>query len=76
MKKVTLISGDGVGPELAQAARQCIDATGVRIEWDLCEAGLDVMDREGKPKAGGHAGEGGSHFGEAAIKCSFDHNSA
>jgi len=49
MKKVTLISGDGVGPELAQAARQCIDATGARIEWDLCEAGLDIMDREGTP---------------------------
>ncbi len=48
-QKVTLIKGDGVGPELAEAARQCIDATGARIEWDVCEAGLDVMDREGTP---------------------------
>jgi isocitrate dehydrogenase (NAD+) len=46
---VTLITGDGVGPELAQAARSCIDATGVRIDWDLQEAGIDVMERTGSP---------------------------
>jgi len=46
---VTLILGDGTGPELAAAARQCIDATGVKINWDLQEAGVDVMEKTGNP---------------------------
>jgi len=46
---VTLITGDGVGPELAEAARLCVDATGVKINWDLQEAGVDVMERTGSP---------------------------
>jgi isocitrate dehydrogenase (NAD+) len=47
--QVTLITGDGVGPELAEAARHCVDATGVRIAWDVQEAGLDVIERCGTP---------------------------
>ncbi|MDO4583718.1 MAG: isocitrate/isopropylmalate dehydrogenase family protein [Planctomycetia bacterium] len=47
--EVTLITGDGVGPELAAAARQCVDATGVAINWDVQEAGIDVMERIGTP---------------------------
>ena len=47
--EVTLITGDGVGPELAEAARRCVDATGVVIHWDVQEAGLDVMARCGTP---------------------------
>lgn len=46
---VTLITGDGVGPELAEAARRCVDATGVTINWDVQEAGVDVMERTGTP---------------------------
>jgi len=46
---VTLITGDGVGPELAEAARRCVDATGVTIHWDVQEAGIDVMQRCGTP---------------------------
>ena len=46
---VTLITGDGTGPELAEAARKCIDATGVSFNWDVQEAGLDVMERTGTP---------------------------
>ena len=46
---VTLITGDGTGPELAAAARRCIDATGVKINWDEQEAGVDVMERLGTP---------------------------
>jgi isocitrate dehydrogenase (NAD+) len=46
---VTLITGDGTGPELAAAARMCIDATGVKINWDVKEAGVDVMQRLGTP---------------------------
>ena len=47
--EVTLITGDGTGPELAEAARRCVDATGVKINWDLQEAGVDVMARTGTP---------------------------
>jgi len=47
--EVTLITGDGTGPELAQAARRCVDATGVKINWDVQEAGVDVMARTGTP---------------------------
>ena len=53
--KVTLIRGDGVGPELAQAARRCIDAAlsategAGSIDWTLCEAGVDVMETAGTP---------------------------
>ena len=44
-----MITGDGTGPELAEAARRCIDATGVKINWDVQEAGVDVMARLGTP---------------------------
>ncbi len=47
--RITLIPGDGIGPELADVARKCIDATGVPIDWDIQEAGIDVMAREGTP---------------------------
>jgi len=47
--EVTLITGDGVGPELAEAARRCVDATGAAIQWDVQEAGVDVMARCGTP---------------------------
>ncbi|HMP78902.1 MAG TPA: isocitrate/isopropylmalate dehydrogenase family protein [Pirellulaceae bacterium] len=47
--EVTLIRGDGTGPELAEAARRCIDATGVAIHWDVQEAGIDVMAERGTP---------------------------
>ncbi len=47
--EVTLVTGDGVGPELAEAARKCVDATGVAINWDEQEAGVDVMERTGTP---------------------------
>ena len=47
--EVTLVNGDGVGPELADAARRCVDATGVDINWDIQEAGIDVMEKTGTP---------------------------
>jgi isocitrate dehydrogenase (NAD+) len=47
--QVTLIPGDGVGPELAEATRLCIDATGVKIDWDVQEAGVDIMEKVGTP---------------------------
>ena len=47
--EVTLITGDGTGPELATAARKCVDATGVEINWDEQEAGIDIMETAGTP---------------------------
>ena len=45
--RVTLIPGDGTGPEIAEATRRVIDASGVAIDWDVQEAGADVMDEHG-----------------------------
>jgi isocitrate dehydrogenase (NAD+) len=45
--RVTLIPGDGTGPEIAEATRRVLDATGVAFAWDVQEAGADVMDRHG-----------------------------
>ncbi|MDB5339980.1 MAG: Isocitrate dehydrogenase, partial [Planctomycetaceae bacterium] len=39
---------DGVGPEIAEATRRCVDATGVKIDWDVQECGIEVIEREGK----------------------------
>src|SRR4030066_1130980 len=49
MTNVTLITGDGIGPEIAEAARRCIDATGAKINWEVAEAGVEVMERQGTP---------------------------
>jgi isocitrate dehydrogenase (NAD+) len=49
MRKVTLIPGDGTGPEIVEAGRRVIDASGASLEWDLQEAGADVMDKYGTP---------------------------
>ncbi len=46
---ITLIPGDGTGPEIAEATRRVLEATGVAIEWDVQNAGTDVMEREGTP---------------------------
>jgi len=47
MHKVTLIPGDGVGPEITEATRKCVDATGAKIDWDLQECGIEVIEAEG-----------------------------
>ncbi|MCX5782060.1 MAG: isocitrate/isopropylmalate dehydrogenase family protein [Elusimicrobia bacterium] len=47
--KVTLIPGDGTGPEIAEATKNVIDATGVKIEWEYADAGSDVMEKYGTP---------------------------
>lgn len=47
--KITLIPGDGIGPEIAEAARRVIDATGVVIEWEVVEAGEAVIAKYGTP---------------------------
>jgi isocitrate dehydrogenase (NAD+) len=46
---VTLIPGDGIGPELTTAMTRVVEATGVDIEWEVAEAGADVIERFGTP---------------------------
>jgi isocitrate dehydrogenase (NAD+) len=45
--RVVLIPGDGTGPELTEATRRVLEATDVEFDWDVHEAGADVMDRYG-----------------------------
>ena len=45
--RVTLIPGDGTGPELTEATRRVLEATGVEFDWDVREAGADVMEKYG-----------------------------
>jgi isocitrate dehydrogenase (NAD+) len=47
--RVTLIPGDGTGPELTEATRRVLEATGVAFDWDVHEAGVDVMEAAGTP---------------------------
>ncbi len=47
--EVTLIRGDGTGPELIEAARRVLEATGVQFKWDTVDAGVDVMEKYGTP---------------------------
>jgi isocitrate dehydrogenase (NAD+) len=48
--RVTLIPGDGTGPELTEATRRVLEATGVEFDWDVQHAGTDVMDEnDGNP---------------------------
>jgi isocitrate dehydrogenase (NAD+) len=46
---VTLVPGDGTGPELTEATRRVLEATGVEFAWDVREAGVDVMEQAGTP---------------------------
>jgi isocitrate dehydrogenase (NAD+) len=47
--RVTLIPGDGTGPELTEATRHVLEATGVAFDWDVRQAGVDVMEEAGTP---------------------------
>lgn len=49
MYNITLIPGDGTGPEISEATKRVIEATGIPIRWDIQEAGLDVFEKEGNP---------------------------
>ena len=46
---VTLIPGDGVGPEVTEATRRTLEATGVAFHWDMAQAGAGVIDEYGTP---------------------------
>ncbi|MEX0851403.1 MAG: isocitrate/isopropylmalate dehydrogenase family protein [Gaiellaceae bacterium] len=47
--RVTLIPGDGTGPELTEATRRVLEATGVSFDWDVRQAGVEVMEEAGTP---------------------------
>ncbi len=47
--RVTFIPGDGVGPELSEATRRVLEATGVEFDWDVQHAGADVVQEFGTP---------------------------
>ncbi len=47
--RVTMIPGDGIGPEIMEAARRVWEATGVQFDWDIQQAGADQMETAGTP---------------------------
>jgi isocitrate dehydrogenase (NAD+) len=49
MYKITLIPGDGVGPEITEATKRVLEATGVPFKWDVQDAGEEVYQKEGTP---------------------------
>ncbi|UCB57357.1 MAG: isocitrate/isopropylmalate dehydrogenase family protein [Candidatus Omnitrophota bacterium] len=46
--KITLIPGDGIGPEVSLAAKRCIEATGVKVQWEEVPAGEEALKKYGK----------------------------
>ena len=49
MRRITLINGDGIGPEISDAVVKIIEASGLKIDWDIQTAGADVIEKEGTP---------------------------
>ena len=45
--QISLLPGDGIGPEVAEATRRVLDATGVGFDWEVCAAGLDALESQG-----------------------------
>ena len=44
---ITLIPGDGIGPEVVEAARRCLEATGVEFQWEVVDAGATALEKDG-----------------------------
>ena len=49
MLQVTLIPGDGIGPEITEAMLRCVEATGIKIRWDKLCAGAEALEKYGTP---------------------------
>ena len=49
MRTITLITGDGIGPEISESVTKIISASGLEIDWDIQTAGSDVIEKEGSP---------------------------
>ena len=48
-RKITLIPGDGIGPEVSLATQRCVEAAGVAIDWEVVHAGSEIMEKKGTP---------------------------
>lgn len=46
--QVSLLPGDGIGPEVADATRRVLDATGISFDWEVCDAGEDALEKHGE----------------------------
>src|SRR6478609_4360412 len=49
MHRITLIPGDGIGPEVTQSAREIVTASGADVSWEVAEAGMRAGERAGTP---------------------------
>lgn len=49
MHTITLVNGDGIGPEISASVMEIIQAAGLKIDWDIQTAGADVIEQEGVP---------------------------
>ena len=49
MRTVTLIPGDGIGPEVAEVMVRVVDASGAKINWERADAGADALSSHGSP---------------------------
>jgi len=49
MYTITLIPGDGIGPEISEAMKKVVEATGIKIQWEIQNAGEEVYLKEGNP---------------------------
>lgn len=47
--RITLIPGDGIGPEISDAAVRCVEAAGLKADWEIRHAGGDIMEKTGEP---------------------------
>ena len=46
--KITLIPGDGIGPEVTKAALKVIEAAGIEVEWEVLNAGVEAFQKSGR----------------------------
>lgn len=46
-RTVTLIQGDGIGPEISQAMKHVVAALDIDLDWEICSAGLEALEKEG-----------------------------
>ena len=49
--KITLIEGDGIGPEISAAVKEILKATGLKIDWQIALGGIPAIDRQAIRKA-------------------------
>ena len=49
MHRITLVPGDGIGPEVTQSAREVVTAAGANVEWEVQEAGMRAGEKTGRP---------------------------